>query len=164
MRIGIIICDRYRQCEGGKCFRSVRNREGAFKRYSDNDSLEVVAYTTCGGCPGGNIENAILGIQKNGAQAIHFATGVLAGYPPCIYLEKFQKFVEERTGLPVIIGTHPMPSNYIKMHTKVGDWSNTHKKMLEEFHLLDKEESIIYDSSSPTYPEKLHEELKKQSQ
>jgi hypothetical protein len=29
-RIGIIICDRYRSCAGGKSFRSLRNREGAF--------------------------------------------------------------------------------------------------------------------------------------
>ena len=91
MRIGIIICDRYRFCDGGKCFRSVKNREGAFKRYSEEEPLEVVAYATCGGCPGGNVENAILGIMKNGVQAIHFATGVLAGYPPCIYLEEFQE-------------------------------------------------------------------------
>lgn len=30
LRIGIIICDRYRRCAGGNCFRSLGNREGAF--------------------------------------------------------------------------------------------------------------------------------------
>jgi predicted metal-binding protein len=159
MRIGIIICDRYRSCDGGKCFRSVRNREGAFKRYSGNEPLEVVAFTTCGGCPGGNVENRVMEIKKYGAQVIHFATGVLAGYPPCIYLDKFRKFVEERTGLPVVIGTHPMPLNYIKLHEKVGDWSETHKKLLKEYQLIDHEESIKYDSSLPTYVKKLQEEV-----
>ena len=163
MKIGIVICDRYRLCDGGKCFRSVKNREGAFKRYSENEPLEVVAYTTCGGCPGGNIENVVMGIKKYGAQVIHFATGVLAGYPPCIYLEKFQRFVEERTGLPVIIGTHPMPLNYIKMHEKIEDWSETHRKMLEEFQILDKDDSVKYDSSLPTYEEILQEEFDKQN-
>ncbi|MEJ2536467.1 MAG: CGGC domain-containing protein, partial [Calditrichia bacterium] len=28
VKIGIIICDRYRDCAGGKCFRSLKNREG----------------------------------------------------------------------------------------------------------------------------------------
>jgi len=42
VKIGIIICDRYRSCAGGKCFRSLRNREGAFSVYKDKD-VEVVA-------------------------------------------------------------------------------------------------------------------------
>ena len=46
INIGIIICDRYRRCAGGKCFKSVRNREGAFSRYQ-NMEVEVVGYTSC---------------------------------------------------------------------------------------------------------------------
>ena len=42
VKIGIIICDRYRSCAGGKCFRSLRNREGAFSVYKDKD-VELVA-------------------------------------------------------------------------------------------------------------------------
>ncbi|MHA1167104.1 MAG: CGGC domain-containing protein [Candidatus Hodarchaeales archaeon] len=159
MRIGIIICDRYRSCDGGKCFRSVRNREGAFKRYEKDEPLEVVAYSTCGGCPGGNVENLVMGMKKNGAQIIHFATGVLAGYPACKYLDELRKYTEEKTGLPVIIGTHPMPLNYITMHEKLGDWSNAHFKLLEEFQLVDHEETVKYDSSLPDFLEKLQQEL-----
>ncbi len=36
VKVGIIICDRYRTCAGGKCLRSMRNREGAFSIYSDS--------------------------------------------------------------------------------------------------------------------------------
>ncbi len=46
IKIGIIICDRYRRCAGGKCFRSLQNREGAFSRYKDM-AVETVGYTTC---------------------------------------------------------------------------------------------------------------------
>ena len=159
LRIGIIICDRYRSCDGGKCLRSVRNREGAFKRYSKNEPLEVVAYTTCGGCPGGNVEQVIMGIKKNGAQTIHLATGVLAGYPPCPYLDDFKNLIEKRSGVPVIIGTHPMPTNYIELHKKVDDWSETHWNLLEQFQLIDQDEAIKYDSSLPSYEEKLKKEL-----
>ena len=161
MKIGIIICDRYKSCDGGKCFRSVINREGAFKRYSQEDSLEVVSYTTCGGCPGGNVENVVTGMKNYGAEAIHFATGVLAGYPPCLYLETLVKLAEEKTNLPILVGTHPMPTNYIKMHKKLEDWSEGHKKMLSKYNLVNTEESIKYDSSIPGYLPTLQQELKK---
>ena len=82
VKIGIIICDRYRTCAGGKCLRSMRNREGAFSIYADTD-IELVGYTTCNGCPGGNIEYAGDEMVRNGVQVIHLATGLLVGYPPC---------------------------------------------------------------------------------
>ncbi|MDZ7635391.1 MAG: CGGC domain-containing protein [Bacteroidales bacterium] len=71
-RIGIIICDRYSTCAGGKCFRAVRNREGAFDRYKGQD-IEVAAFTTCGGCPGGNVEYTPEEMIKNGVSVIHLA-------------------------------------------------------------------------------------------
>jgi predicted metal-binding protein len=49
VKAGIIICDRYNTCAGGKCFRSVAAREGAFSIYK-NMELEIAAFTTCGGC------------------------------------------------------------------------------------------------------------------
>jgi len=54
-KIGIIFCDRYRQCAGGKSFRAMKNREGAFSIYADQN-VELVGYTTYDGCPGGNID------------------------------------------------------------------------------------------------------------
>ena len=66
-KIGIIICDRYRSCAGGKCFRAVRDREGAFEMYK-GEEVEVVGFTSCGGCPGGNIEYAPAELKKNGAE------------------------------------------------------------------------------------------------
>ena len=57
VRIGIFICNRYHTCAGGKCLRAMRNREGGFDRYEGKE-LQLVGYTTCDGCPGGNIEYA----------------------------------------------------------------------------------------------------------
>ena len=65
VRIGIFICNRYHTCAGGKCLRSIRNREGAFSIYKDRE-VELVGYTTCDGCPGGNIEYAPAEMKKNG--------------------------------------------------------------------------------------------------
>ena len=41
-KIGIIICDRYRNCAGGKCFRALQNREGAFDIYKKDKKVELV--------------------------------------------------------------------------------------------------------------------------
>ncbi len=122
MKIGIIICDRYKNCAGGKCFRAMRNREGAFDIYSKDEPLEVVGYTGCGGCPGGNIEYAPEEMIKNGAEAIHFATGFVVGYPPCPYISYFKNFVETRYKIKVVIGTHPIPQKYFIIHDNLKTW------------------------------------------
>lgn len=122
-RIGIIICDRYRRCAGGKCFRAIRNREGAFSRYADTE-VELVGYTTCDGCPGGNIEYAVEEMVKNGAQAVHLATGLVVGYPPCPYIGDFKSFLEARYDVEVVVGTHPIPAKYLDMHTRLGTWDD----------------------------------------
>lgn len=120
-KIGIIICDRYRRCAGGKCFRSMKNREGAFSIYSDNE-LELVGYTSCDGCPGGNIEYAGDEMVKNGAEVIHLATGLVVGYPPCPYIKTFKSLLEKKYGVKVVVGTHPIPKKYLDLHTQMGTW------------------------------------------
>jgi predicted metal-binding protein len=122
-KVGIIICDRYRTCAGGKCFRSLANREGAFSRYA-NKEVELVGYTTCDGCPGGNIEYVGEEMVKNGAQVIHLATGFVVGYPPCPYIHTFKDFLENRYDVEVVVGTHPIPQKYMEMHTKLQTWSD----------------------------------------
>ena len=144
IKIGIIICDRYRNCAGGKCFRALKNREGAFDIYKGK-KVEVVGYTTCGGCPGGNIEYAPEEMKKNGATVIHFATGMLVGYPPCPYISYFKKYIEEKFGLKVIVGTHPIPQKYYLMHKKLGTWENEGFKELIKPTLTDEKTRIAYD-------------------
>jgi len=122
MKIGIIICDRYKNCAGGKCFRAMQNREGAFDIYNKDEPLEIVGYTTCGGCPGGNIEYTPGEMIKNGAEAIHFATGFVVGYPPCPYISHFKKFIADKYNIKVIIGTHPIPQKYFTTHENLETW------------------------------------------
>jgi len=101
----------------------MRNREGALSRYKDKD-VELVGYTTCNGCPGGNIEYAGDEMVKNGVQVIHFATGFLVGYPPCPYIDTFKQFLEYRYGVEVVLGTHPIPQKYLEMHQSLGTWED----------------------------------------
>ena len=122
-KIGIIICDRYRDCAGGKCFRAMQSREGAFSIYKDRE-IELVGYTTCGGCPGGNIEYAPAEMQKNGAKVIHLATGFVVGYPPCPYLTHFRDFIPAKYDMKVVVGTHPIPEKYFTVHTRMNTWKD----------------------------------------
>lgn len=123
MKIGIIICDRYKNCAGGKCFRAMQNREGAFDIYSKDEPLEIVGYTTCGGCPGGNIEYTPEEMIKNGVEAIHLATGFVVGYPPCSHIAYFKQFIQEKYKIPVVVGTHPIPQKYYTTHTNLKTWN-----------------------------------------
>ncbi len=130
MKIGIIICDRYKSCAGGKCLRAMRGREGAFDIYGSEEPLEIVGYTSCGGCPGGNIEYAPAEMIRNGAEAIHLATGLVVGYPPCPRISYFRDYIEKVFSIPVVVGTHPIPENYHVKHTALGTWDAGYWKEL----------------------------------
>ena len=123
IKFGIIICNRYSRCAGGKCFQSLKEKEGAFSIYKDTD-LELVGYTTCDGCPGGNIEYAGAEMVKNGAEIIHLATGLVVGYPSCPYIDTFVEFLENRYPVKVIVGTHPIPPSYLDTHTHLGTFES----------------------------------------
>ncbi len=144
-KIGIIICDRYRMCAGGKCLRSFHDREGAFSIYKKDEELELVGYTTCGGCPGGNIEYAPEEMVKNGVQIIHLATGFIVGYPPCPYITFFRDFINEKYGIEVVIGTHPIPQKYYKVHTKLGTWDSPEWREIIQPVLANEKIRLSYD-------------------
>ncbi len=145
IKLGIIICDRYRDCAGGKCFRALHERAGAFSIYGDDTEPEIVAYTSCGGCPGGNIEYAPAEMARNGVEVVHLATGFLVGYPPCPYIAHFRDFITSKYGLRVIIGTHPIPEKYLITHTELNTWSGEEWGPLLEATMADRDTRLAYD-------------------
>jgi len=144
-KIGIIICDRYRSCGGGKCFRALHNREGAFDIYDKDENVEVVGYSTCGGCPGGNMEYVPEEMKKNGAEVIHFATGFVVGYPPCPYIKYFQELIREKFDMRVIVGTHPIPQKYYDTHSRLGTWASDNYRVLLKPTLATEKIRLLYD-------------------
>jgi len=144
IKIGIIICDRYKTCAGGKCFRAIKERTGAFDIYKDRE-VELVGYTSCGGCPGGNIEYAPEELKKNGAEVVHFATGMVVGYPPCPYINHFKKFIVAKYDMRVVVGTHPIPEKYYLTHSKLNTWNTKEWKELIKPTLKEKETRLAYD-------------------
>ena len=144
VKVGIIICDRYRTCAGGKCFRAARNREGAFAVYKDKE-VEVVGFTTCAGCPGGNVEYAVDEMKRNGATAIHLATGLIVGYPPCPSIGYFRDFIRAKYGLEVVYGTHPIPQKYFTVHDQLGTWRDGAWEDTLRPTMTDEETRLSYD-------------------
>ena len=100
----------------------MKEHVGGFAEYPEDEQLELVGFSDCGGCPGGNIEYVPEEMIKNGADVIHFATGMVVGYPQCPYIRQFKEFVETRYKIPVVIGTHPIPLKYYTTHTKLSNW------------------------------------------
>jgi len=144
VRVGMIMCNRYHTCAGGKCFRALRNREGAFSIYAGKE-VELVGCTTCGGCPGSNIEYAPAEMKKNGVTVIHLATGMLVGYPPCTRIDYFRRFILEQYGIPVVVGTHPIPQKYFKIHDALGSWKSPMWQELIQPTLATEEIRLAYD-------------------
>ena len=143
-KIGIIICDRYHTCAGGKCLRALRERDGGFSRYADEE-IELVGYTTCGGCPGGNVEYAPEEMKKNGAEVVHLATGFVVGYPPCPHLDHFREFIPLKFGMEVVVGTHPVPEKYNLDHLRLGTWPDMKAQDDLSALLADRETRLAYD-------------------
>ena len=141
-KIGIIICGRYKDCGGGKCFRAMRERVGGFSIYPVGKDLVLVGYSYCGDCPGGNVEYVPEEMKKNGAEAIHLATGLVVGYPPCPRIRHFKEYIESRYEIPVVIGTHPIPLKYMEMHKKLSFWEKMNMETLTG-HLMEEDKKIM---------------------
>ncbi len=140
MKIGIIRCGRYARCSGAGCFTGINQKSGPM---ADYDSIEVVGYSTCGGCPGENMETVPKALKKAGAEVIHLTTCFLCGVPPCIHVRDFIRLIGTETGLPVKVGTHRFPKHYFELHQKLGDW--------REKNLLDLAEPLFPpDPASPS--------------
>ena len=143
-KIGIIICARYRDCGGGKCLRALRERRGAYSIYPPEETVEIVGYSTCGGCPGGNVEYVPEEMKNNGAEVIHLATGMVVGYPPCPNIRHFKVFLETKYNLKVVIGTHPIPQKYLDTHSNLPFWAETDIAEIAQ-HLIVEPEEIKID-------------------
>ena len=120
----------------------MKEHVGGFAGYPKDETLELVGYSNCGGCPGGNIEYVPEEMIKNGAAVIHFATGMVVGYPPCPYMNQFKEFIESRYKIPVVIGTHPIPLKYLDTHNKLSFWSSMKMDKICE-PLLKEDEKIM---------------------
>jgi predicted metal-binding protein len=111
-KIGIIRCQELalsgdRRCAGWNCFPAIRDKSGYLAEY---DTIELVGFDTCGGCPGGNRYNKIIErgkkLKEKGAEVIHLGTCLVGS---CPNKNKFKEVLEKETGLVVKEKTHTRP-------------------------------------------------------
>ena len=81
------------------------------------------------------MENVPAEFLKNGADVVHLATGLVVGYPPCPHIHQFKIFIERQYGLPVVVGTHPIPLKYLLTHNQLPFWEQVNMKDIAG-HLL----------------------------
>ena len=147
----MMICDRNRKCTGNKCFKSILERDGVFSEIHEDEPIEVVGWMACGGCPGERLEFAPADMKKYGAEVVYLASCYLAGYPVCPYIRDHKAYIENVVGLPVVVGTHPMPQNYIDAHEKAGDWDRDDARGFLENVMGDPDKARKYDSTDPNF-------------
>jgi predicted metal-binding protein len=114
-RVAIFYCKRIQDhtCIAcAKCFKGVREKAGEF---AGDEELEIVALTDCGDCPGllmprvVMIKGAVEGLEGEIDQ-IHLGTCVKLAkeHGECpLDLDALPKKIEAKTGIPVVVGTHP---------------------------------------------------------
>ncbi len=96
-----------------KCFKALARREGEFARYRDEE-VQVVGWTTCGGCPGMVLPRITLvqelaRLYENDFDVIHLGTCLVKAAKVCncpLDLESIKNKLETVFKKEVVIGTH----------------------------------------------------------
>ena len=100
MKVGIIRCMQTEDyCPGTADFRALREKTGAFAGL-DGD-LELVGFTSCGGCPGKKAALRARELAKRGAQVIALASCIQKGTPigyPCPFAKKMKELIAADLG------------------------------------------------------------------
>jgi predicted metal-binding protein len=114
-RIGIVYCERVQDtsCVGcTKCYKAIAEKTFAFAGLEE--PVQLVFKTGCGDCPGLvlprlDLEKVVLDSLDLGFDALYFGTCVkkaraLMSCP--MNVEGISAKIEEKFGVPVIVGTH----------------------------------------------------------
>lgn len=97
MKLGIIRCMQTEDyCPGTADFKMIREKKGAFAGLEED--IELVGFTSCGGCPGKKGVLKARELVKRGADTIAFASCVTKGNPigyPCPFATRWTKTVKK---------------------------------------------------------------------
>ena len=103
-KIGIIRCqEKSKMCAGDRCFPSIRDKAGYFEEY---ESIALVGFDTCGGCPGKNRTDEFVKranrLKKHGAEIIHFSTCLMG---ECPNVDLFEAAINDHLYMLIINNT-----------------------------------------------------------
>ena len=121
-KIGIITCEnRSILCAGLNCFRAILQRSGTFATYSGD--VEIVGFTTCGGCPGHLApKKAESMIKYGGAEKIHLSCCVFSQRPdPNKSLKEIKRTYDQVFSRPIRLNQDDFIVEGAKL-LKSGQW------------------------------------------
>ena len=100
MKVGVIRCMQTEDyCPGTTDFKMIRERQGAFAGITE--TIEIVGFSNCGGCPGKKAVLRARELVKRGADTIVFASCIQKGNPigyPCPFAKKMKQIIQEDLG------------------------------------------------------------------
>jgi len=109
MKVGIIRCQQTEDmCPGSTDFKVAKEGKLAF---AETGPVEVIAFVTCGGCPGKKAVSRAKMMVERGAEIITFASCMKKGNPigfPCPHFEQIKEAVTKKVGpeVQIIDWTH----------------------------------------------------------
>ena len=94
-KVGIIRCQQTEDmCPGSNCFKGAKENLGTFQDMGD---VEIMAFVSCGGCPGKRAVSRAKRMVERGAEVIMLASCITRGTPidfPCPFAKKMKEAIE----------------------------------------------------------------------
>ena len=108
MKMGIIRCMQTEDfCPGTTDFRFIREKKGIFADVEGD--IQLVGFTSCGGCPGKKAVLRAKELVKRGADTIVFASCINKGAPigwPCPNAQEMMEAVHKAVGEDIVLLDH----------------------------------------------------------
>ena len=113
-RVAVLYCKKVKDhsCIGcAKCYKAMAEKNG---EYGQHDTIELVAMTDCGDCPGMTVPRMKLltevakGLER-GIDVVHFGTCVKLAMETAacpIDFDDLKPILENKFGVKVVLGTH----------------------------------------------------------
>ena len=110
MKTGLIKCMQTEDiCPGTTDFKFIREKRGAFEGVEGE--IEIIGYSTCGGCPGKKAVTRAAEMVKRGADTIVLCSCITRGNPigfPCPHAQAIKEAILKKIGdkIRIIDYTH----------------------------------------------------------
>ena len=105
MKAAIIRCMQTEDmCPGATDFKVIREKKCAFENVTGE--IEIIGFSTCGGCPGKKAVTRAMEMVKRGADTIVLASCMTKGNPigfPCPHARAIKEAIAEKLGEKVTI-------------------------------------------------------------
>jgi hypothetical protein len=62
-----------------------------------------------------------------------------------VRIDYVRRFIQGQYGIPVVVGTHPIPEKYFKVHESLGSWKSPMWQELIQPTLATEEIRLAYD-------------------